>query len=224
MQWYYNKNNQQIGPLTADQFMNLVRSQAITPETLVWNETMESWKAYGEIAPHHSAPAAAPQRLRMAAAKKPVDDPEAGDELAAAPMGPVLTGRVASQPSIRSATAAGLESVTEPLYRSKGWMKFIGVLCIIMGVMYGMTIAGLIVAWLPLWIGIVLLRAARQIQLAHDTQDTTALSLGLENIRKFFKITGVCFLLSLILGLIVVIAAVAAFFLGFALMPINGGR
>ena len=40
-----------------------------------------------------------------------------------------------------------------------GWMKFIGIMTIIGGCFQALTIFGLVIAWLPIWMGVVLTKA-----------------------------------------------------------------
>ncbi len=49
MQWYYVKNGQKEGPLSNVDIPQFVRRGEITDETLVWNETLDDWKPYGQV-------------------------------------------------------------------------------------------------------------------------------------------------------------------------------
>jgi len=50
MQWHYALGEQPQGPVEEDEFRQLIADGSITPETLVWNETMgDAWKPAGEI-------------------------------------------------------------------------------------------------------------------------------------------------------------------------------
>jgi uncharacterized RDD family membrane protein YckC len=61
MNWYYANSGQRQGPITQAEFERLVGTSVITDQTLVWNETMPAWKAYGEVRlPSAGAPSAAP--------------------------------------------------------------------------------------------------------------------------------------------------------------------
>ena len=55
--------------------------------------------------------------------------------------------------------ATTVREVGLPIYQSKGWLKFLGVLSILQGIMAAITLVGLVIAWLPIWIGVVLHRA-----------------------------------------------------------------
>ena len=49
MQWYYSKNNTQLGPVPQDELMQKVASGEILASDLVWKEGMRDWQAAGEI-------------------------------------------------------------------------------------------------------------------------------------------------------------------------------
>ena len=46
MNWYYVLNGAQAGPVDEAQIDELVRTQVITPETLVWKDGMANWQPY----------------------------------------------------------------------------------------------------------------------------------------------------------------------------------
>ena len=43
MQWYYAKENEQLGPVDEIEFKNLIDTKEILPNDLVWNSTLENW-------------------------------------------------------------------------------------------------------------------------------------------------------------------------------------
>ncbi len=49
MQWYYVKDGQRVGPLVNADFLMRVKQGDITDDTLVWNGTMDAWKAYRDV-------------------------------------------------------------------------------------------------------------------------------------------------------------------------------
>ena len=60
MDWYYAKDDQQLGPIDQAQFDALVSEGAIGLSTLVWHQDLADWQPYGEVATQASpAPAAA---------------------------------------------------------------------------------------------------------------------------------------------------------------------
>ncbi len=48
MQWYYEQDGQQQGPVDDVQLEQLVRQGIILPRTLIWNNSMQNWQAYRE--------------------------------------------------------------------------------------------------------------------------------------------------------------------------------
>jgi len=49
MEWYYMDGGQQVGPVSDDEFQNLLINGTIQPETPVWNTTMTDWTKYGKL-------------------------------------------------------------------------------------------------------------------------------------------------------------------------------
>jgi len=106
---------------------------------------------------------------------------------------------------------AGSISIRElsfPLYTCRGWMKLVGVLSIIGGAMQVLTIFGIIIAWLPIWTGILLFQSANAVGQAYETDNKAALAIALSKLKTYFIIMG-------ILTLIGLIVLVLAFFFGF---------
>ena len=94
------------------------------------------------------------------------------------------------------------------LYTCKGWMKFVGVMSIICGALQALTIFGIIIAWLPIWTGILLFQSANASEQAYETDSKADMIRSLSKLRTYFIIMG-------ILTLIGVIVLVLAFFFGF---------
>lgn len=82
--------------------------------------------------------------------------------------------------------------------QSKGWLKFLGVLSIIGGVLSALTIVGILVAWLPIWMGVLLFQAGSQADAMATTQDPNRLVVMLNKLRTYFVIQGVLALIALI--------------------------
>jgi hypothetical protein len=87
-----------------------------------------------------------------------------------------------------------------PIYQSKGWLKFLGVLSVLQGVMIALSIIGIIIAWLPIWIGVVLYQSATTIETAHVTGNQEMLRRALEKLKLYFTIQGIMTLIGIIIG------------------------
>lgn len=95
-------------------------------------------------------------------------------------------------------TEPRIEQLALPLYGAKGWMKFLGVLAIIYGVLTALSIVGLLVAWLPIWMGVLLYQAANATEAAVHAKDAASLTRALAKLRTYFVIMGVLALIGLI--------------------------
>jgi hypothetical protein len=104
-----------------------------------------------------------------------------------------------------------VREVGAPLFAAKGWMKFLGVLMIIGGVMYALTIVGIIVCWLPIWMGVLLFQSASAVEAAEASGNKMELYSSLSKLKTYFTINGV---LALIMIAFFVIAMFTGMFAG----------
>jgi len=103
-----------------------------------------------------------------------------------------------------------VKEISLPLYRAKGWMQFLGIVMIIQGVLAALTIIGIIFAWLPIWLGVLLFKAAGAADSAAFTGEKYRLIESLASIKIYFIINGVMMLIT------VGFFAVVVFFSGMA--------
>ena len=96
---------------------------------------------------------------------------------------------------------------------SAGWMKLLGVISIIQGVFAVFTIWGIIIAWLPIWLGVILFRAANEAEMA-SAGLSDHLEAYLKRLNKFFLIQGIFMLVMIVIGLIMVFVMGGMFLLG----------
>lgn len=111
--------------------------------------------------------------------------------------------------------AAGLDYATvASLCNVSGWLKFLGILNIVLGVIYCLTIVGAIFGWLPIWIGILLNNASTSLRAGYDGRNEHAVRDGIDKVALTFKIIGILTLI----GLIIQVLAVVAYTLFFVLL------
>lgn len=91
-----------------------------------------------------------------------------------------------------------IADLSQPLASGAGWMKFVGVMFIIQGALTAITIIGIIFAWLPIWIGVLVMQSASAVERASQTGDATALKESLAKLRTYFVIQGVLWLVSIV--------------------------
>ncbi|HDI83094.1 MAG TPA: hypothetical protein ENF18_04815 [candidate division WOR-3 bacterium] len=77
-----------------------------------------------------------------------------------------------------------------------GWLKLVGIVSIVMGGLAALTIIGIITAWLPIWQGVLLLRAGNDFANVSGKEQEAVLS-GLKNLKIYFIIQGIIVLIGI---------------------------
>jgi hypothetical protein len=99
-------------------------------------------------------------------------------------------------------------AISESLYRVKGWITLAGVMSIIQGVFSAISLVGILVAWLPIWIGVILLKTSKALAQAHEQEDEAALNEALGRLALYFKIYGILMVVGLVVAVLALIAAI----------------
>ncbi len=84
-----------------------------------------------------------------------------------------------------------VRELSAPLAAGKGWMKFLGIVFIIQGVLVALSIVGILVAWLPIWIGVLLLQSAGSLEQAQASGDEAQFRRSMDKLRTYFVVLGV---------------------------------
>lgn len=87
--------------------------------------------------------------------------------------------------------------VIGPIYRGRHWIQLVGILLIINGSIITVTGIGVLIAWLPIWLGVLLLKVAQAARIAWQFGDANMLALSLKRLKTTFTIMGVTTLLLL---------------------------
>ena len=98
-----------------------------------------------------------------------------------------------------------VKELSIPLYQCKGWMKLVGVMSIIGGALQVLTIFGIVIAWLPIWTGILLIQSAGAIEQAYLGENQAAMTRSLSKLKTYFIIMGILTLIGLI-GIVLALA------------------
>jgi len=109
-------------------------------------------------------------------------------------------GQVANQPAQR---------IIQPIYASKGWMKFLGIMLIVYGVLAALTIIGLIFAWVPIWIGVLLMQSAKKAEIAYQVGDEADAVESLTKLKTIFTIYGIVSIIGLVVMVLYFVVIVA---------------
>ncbi len=84
-----------------------------------------------------------------------------------------------------------VKQLSIPLFQSRSWLKLLGILSILYGVLTAMTIIGILICWLPIWQGILLLRAGNSVEVAQLSGSSEEFIRTMNNLRTYFTIMGV---------------------------------
>lgn len=96
--------------------------------------------------------------------------------------------------AVKTATAnknsIQISTMIYPLYQSLFWMRLFAACLIFYGALITVTGIGVLFAWVPMWIGVLLLLAAKTISQAYTNNDEQALNLTLSRLKTIFTILG----------------------------------
>ena len=84
-----------------------------------------------------------------------------------------------------------IRDLSMPLASGKGWVKFVGIVDIVIGALQAMSVIGILWAWIPIWQGVLLLQCGGAIERAQMAGDQSALRQALDKLRVYFIIQGV---------------------------------
>lgn len=99
------------------------------------------------------------------------------------------------------------------------WLKFVGIVTIVSAVPMALTIFGLIIAWLPIWLGVLLIQAGS----AAQQQDERELLRMVEKLKTYFIIQGLLILLGIAVAVLISIFFGAFFLEAVEMMRDNAG-
>jgi len=83
-----------------------------------------------------------------------------------------------------------------------GWMKFMGIMTIIGGAINALTLVGILWAWLPIWLGVVLTQAGSRAQDYADKGDTASLEAMTGKLKSYFVLSGIVMIVSMAIGVL----------------------
>ena len=95
-----------------------------------------------------------------------------------------------------------LKELFVPISSRTGWIRFLGIFLIVYGVLIALSIIGIVIAWIPIWLGLLLTRTADASNSLMISNDSDYASELLENLGKFFKISGIVTVVTLVLSLV----------------------
>jgi hypothetical protein len=95
-----------------------------------------------------------------------------------------------------------VKEVSAPLFQSKFWLKLLGILSIVYGALIAITIVGIVIAWLPIWMGVLLFQSAKNVEQAQQNGTKDTFLVSQQKLKTIFTIAGVLALIGIIAGLL----------------------
>lgn len=95
-------------------------------------------------------------------------------------------------------TPAINQTVQQNVRGMKGWLKLLGIVQIVAGILQALSIVGIIWAWLPIWMGVILNSAGNKAQEFAEKGDPQALAEFTGKLKLYFIVSGVMMIVSLV--------------------------
>ena len=73
---------------------------------------------------------------------------------------------------------------------------------IVSGALAAISIVGIVFAWLPIWLGVLLWQSGNAVESAHETGDAASFLKSQDKLKTYFLITGIVSLIGIILAVI----------------------
>jgi len=112
-----------------------------------------------------------------------------------------------------------VQELSMPIYQARGWLKFLGILSIISGVGTALSLVGILVAWLPIWMGVLMFQAGSSIDSAGQFSDRFAFLRSMGNLKTYFVLQGVLTLIGILFAVSMLCIMFILPLLGFTLIP-----
>jgi len=91
-----------------------------------------------------------------------------------------------------------IRMLSRPLFEARTWMQFSGIVLILMGAACALTMWGIIICWIPIWLGVLLIKSASGMEAAHTASDPDSLLQALSRLKTGFIILGILMALELL--------------------------
>jgi hypothetical protein len=104
-----------------------------------------------------------------------------------------------------------IQEVSLPLYQVRGWLKLLGVVLIIEGIISIFTLVGILWCWVLIWLGILLFKAAGFVDAAQANGEKQQFIESLRRLKTFFVINGILLLIGLIAMVVMLITTGGTF-------------
>jgi hypothetical protein len=110
-----------------------------------------------------------------------------------------------SQSLVSSDNSKLLKDLAAPLFKAQRWIKLFGWMMIGNGVLTIFSGWGILICWLPIWMGVLLLKTSKAMDLAGRNGDRTQFILAQQKLKTFFTVNGILMLVGIVLTTILML-------------------
>lgn len=227
-EFFYTRAGERQGPVTRDTLRDLIDRGEVNATDYFWFTGMDEWAIVGDGALPHAGAAPAPQAesTDIFAPSETANDPfpapastvdSSPATTSASPMGSVPAANPVAAPSPVGSTfgsgsvtsgaqgdVVGVKDIALKMPKPL-WLVIPAVSFILAGVLYGITIIGLIVAWLPIWLGVLLFQANKALESARASGQRSDIMTAVEKLELYFRINGILFIIGFVLTVVYMI-------------------
>jgi hypothetical protein len=101
----------------------------------------------------------------------------------------------------------------------KGWMKLLGIVSIIGGALNALSIVGILWAWIPIWLGVIMVQAGSRAGEYADKGDMASLEGLTGRLKTYFTLSGIMLIIVLAVSVLAGIVSVVLVAAGVLSMP-----
>ncbi len=185
--WFYTTDGtERQGPVAAPELQQLVDEGRVGPDDMVWTEGMANWAPLRTRTEFTVATPTAP-------ASTEADQPASAPATPAPPPAPTLSVAPTPTPPPPDTPAADEGLLIPP--KLGGWLRFAGVVTIILGALYCLSCFGILWGVLMIIGGVALLGARSTL----ETIPHVPVALGpfFEKLNTFFMVLGIAYIIML---------------------------
>ena len=110
-----------------------------------------------------------------------------------------------SQTLVSNDNSKLLKELAGPLFAAKRWIKLFGWMMLGNGILTVFTGWGILFCWLPIWMGVLLLKAGSALEAAGNRGDKAQFLLAQDKLKTFFTVNGILMLVGIIVSTILMI-------------------
>ncbi len=103
------------------------------------------------------------------------------------------------QPLVSSDNSKLLKDLAAPLFQAKRWIKLFGWMLIGNGVLTIFSGWGILVCWIPIWMGLLLIKVGKAMDLAGRNGDRSQFILAQQKLKTFFTVNGILLAVGIVL-------------------------